>query len=107
MKPKEILFELVAKAEKMLLVRPEVGLTVDILLTEKYLVIYAHSKGSHWNIGGRHYKYFHDLTTGEFIPDGLLPSGSRSATILSKERFLVADYKRCQQIFLSRVKTVS
>lgn len=98
MTPKEVLLSVVGTATKMILSRPVAPYRVDLLLTENYLIIYTHSKGNHWNISGNHYRYWHDIKTGEFISEGHLPSGYSKERIIAKERFLVADYEMCKKL---------
>ena len=65
--PKERFLRLIQTASKFIVPVPSKGNTVDILQTKSYLILYSHSKGNHWNICGNHYKYFHDVYTGELI----------------------------------------
>lgn len=81
---------LAMKANKIVLATPSKGVTVDILLTDKYIIIYGHTKGNHWNIAGNHYKYYHDINTGEFVSDQNVEKHTKPTL---KERLLMADYK--------------
>lgn len=81
-------------AKKKIIVRPCKGHTVDLLLTDKYFIVYSHTKGNNYNISGNHWKYYHSNTTGEFIPDHELPVAAFSERTILKERILVADYNR-------------
>lgn len=45
------------------------GETVELLQTSTKLVFYSHTRGNHWNIGGNHWYYSHDVNTGEYIND--------------------------------------
>lgn len=82
----------------MLVSRPNKGQIADIIITDNYLILYYHTKGTHWNIGGTHYKYYHDINTGEFIPDQKLPVESYKEKVISKERFLVSDYSKIKSL---------
>lgn len=87
---KDRLKRLAIKAHKIVLATPSKGVTVDLLLTDKYIIVYGHTKGNHWNISGNHYKYYHDINTGEFISD---QNVEKHAKPTLKERLLMADYK--------------
>lgn len=65
--PIDRLSRLAKTASKMLISIPTKGYTVDVVQGDNYLVVYSHSKGNHWNISGNHYKYYHDVNTGEFL----------------------------------------
>lgn len=84
------------KANKIILAIPSKGVTVDLLITDRYIIVYGHAKGNHWNVFGNHYKYYHDVNTGEFIPDHNVINHEKPKL---KERFLMPDYK---QIMASR-----
>jgi len=94
--PLQMLKRLCRTANKMILSKPVQGTTIDILLTDKYIVCYSHTKGNHWNISGNHYRYYHDIDTGEFIPEHETDPAHRKP--LLKERLLVADFKELQKI---------
>jgi hypothetical protein len=80
---------LFATSTKIILPAPTKGVIVDILLTDKYIILYSHSRGNHWNVFGNHYKYYHDIDTGELIPDQLIQPYDK----FLKARLLMADYK--------------
>jgi hypothetical protein len=79
---------------KRLTSKPSKGYTTDLLLTENYFVYYVHSKGNHYNVFGNHHKYFHDVNTGEFIPDSQLPASAFAEKTIIKERVIIADWNR-------------
>ncbi len=90
--------EKIKTASKFIIVEP--GGTypkkqVDLLLTEKYFIVYSHTRASSYNIGGSHYYYLHDLN-GEFVESC---NGLGGMKILSKERLLKADFKRLSQYY--------
>lgn len=64
---------------------------VDLLVTEKYFIVYSHTKGTHWNISGNHHRYFHDINTGEFICGD--PPFNKNDVLL-KQQITVKDYNR-------------
>lgn len=80
---------LAINANKIILAAPSKGVTVNLLLTDKYIIVYARTKGNHWNIFGNHSKYYHDINTGEFIPDHNV---QKHETPKLKERLLMPDY---------------
>lgn len=77
---------------KMIFSKPTTGLTVELLLTESYLICYSHTKGNHWNISGNHYKYYHDMVTGEFVSEYT----AKKEPVLLKQRLLKADYLKIE-----------
>lgn len=72
--------------------KPHKGYTTDLLLTDNYFVYYQHSKGNYYNVFGNHYKYYHDVNTGEFISEGELPASAFKEKTLIKERVIIADW---------------
>lgn len=86
--PSEMFKMLLPKVNKAIIITPTQGQTVDLLLTENYFIVYAHTKGNHWNVWGNHYKYFHDINTGEFIPDSHLPISAFKEKTIIKERLV-------------------
>lgn len=94
-----ILERFINSGNKVFLSKPTTGVTVEILVTEQHLVIYSHTKGNHWNIGGNHYKYCNDINTGEYMPVFY----SNDKPIL-KQRLLMADYKRLSKIIQSKMQ---
>lgn len=90
--PIDIINRLVSVSEKMIISEPKQGLTVELLITDNYLVCYSHTKGNHWNIGGNHYKYYHDLNTGNYI--SVFDVNPEKENVYLKCRLLKADYKR-------------
>ena len=89
LQPKELLFELVKKAKKMIIPQPGEN-RVDIWVTDTSIILYSHRKGSKWNLGGSHWFYQHDKASGEFQQSY---NGTNEKPI-AKERLLVADYKK-------------
>lgn len=88
---------------KMILTKPTRGVTVDILLTDSYIIVYSHTKGSHSNIFGNHYRYYHNNNTGEFIPEHL----TTKEPVLLKQRLLMADFNKIEKnIIAQRSKAI-
>lgn len=96
--PLEVLTRLASIAKKIILSKPCKSYTVELLITDNYIIVYSHSKGNNWNICGNHYRYFHDLRTGEFLGD--------YSTIKEKphlkQRLLKADYIKLQNILVTK-----
>jgi len=65
----------------------------DIIRTESYLIVYSHTRGNHWNIGGNHYKMWYDINTGKKITEGIVKEKE-----ISKDRLLMKDYKEIMKI---------
>jgi hypothetical protein len=95
-KPSERFARLMKTATRVIISGKTKGYSVDLLQTEHYLVMYSHSKGNHWNIFGNHYKYYHDIDTGEFIPDNLVKYSSEPYLI--KQKMLKAELQQLQKI---------
>lgn len=72
--------------------------SIDILQTENYLIIHVHSRGSHWNLGGNSYKYYHSILSGLFIPDEKLPLQAWKESIINKSKFTIKNYNECVKI---------
>lgn len=64
----------------------------DVIQTENYLIVYNHSRGNHWNMGGNHYKMYHDIKTGK---QTLLQPNEKE---ISKDRMLMKDYRTIMEI---------
>lgn len=64
----------------------------DIIRTENHLIVYNHSRGSHWNMGGNHYKMYHDINTGKQVPTQPVEKE------ISKNRLLMKDYREIMKI---------
>lgn len=91
--PTQRLTRLCKTSSKVVISKPTKGVTVDVLQTNSYLIVYSHTRGNHWNISGNHYKYYHDINTGEYIPEHLC---KQEKTIL-KSRLLMADFRAIKQ----------
>jgi hypothetical protein len=92
--PIERFTRLAATASKVIVSVPTKGYTVDVLQTESYLVMYSHSKGNHYNVFGNHYRYYHDVNTGEYIREDL----TKNEKVEWKQRLLKAVAQKIQQI---------
>lgn len=95
---------LLKTANKVIIPLPTKGVTVDILLTDNYIILYSHTRGNHWNIFGNHYKYYHDINTGELIPDNSVQQPQKT---LLKERLLMADYKEIEKERMAKFNPAS
>lgn len=92
--------ERLAKTANMILISvPRKGYTVDVLQTEFYLIVYSHSKGNHWNVWGDHYKFYHDVNTGEYLG---LDTAFKDEKIEWKERLLKARAIKIRKIIDER-----
>lgn len=99
--PTERFVRLAATANKFIASRPTTGVTVEVLRTENYLIVYSHTKGNHWNISGNHYYYSHNASTGEFIPE----HECKKEPTLLKSRLLKADYQKLVSIYKAKSKS--
>lgn len=87
-------FKRLAKtANKISLLAPTKGTTVELLLTDKYIIVYAHTKGNHWNICGNHYRLYHNAETGEYVSEP-----TEGNKYILKERLLMKDYNELTRI---------
>lgn len=93
--PIDILEAMIRTGNKVILSKPGKGYTVEILLTDTYLIVYSHSKGNHWNISGNHYKYYHSREKQKFVPDKEVYIPGK---VLLKQRMLLPDFKRLAHI---------
>lgn len=80
-------FKRISVTAKKVLIPRISGNQVHVLMTESYIIFYSHTPGNHYNICGNHYKYYHDINTGEFIPEHLC---NAKESIIMKERLLKA-----------------
>lgn len=88
--PFDIIYRLCLTADKIIISKPGQGTTVDLLLSESYICNYSHTKGSHWNLGGNHHKYYHDINTGNYLNSDTV----KQEPVFIKQRLLMADYKK-------------
>jgi hypothetical protein len=100
---KDRFFRLCKTSEKVIFSKPGNGYTVALLLTNNYLIIYSHSKGNNYNVWGNHFKYYHDINTGEFITEDNVNLENEKQIFL-KERLLIADHKKYLSIIKNKNK---
>jgi hypothetical protein len=93
-------------AGKFIMEIPTTGHMVDLLVTDKHYIVYSHRPGSHWNIGGSHYYYFHDITTGEFQPMQQHGENRRNIPLL-KEKIRKATAEKFVKILKDRYNVKS
>lgn len=96
--PSQRFARLIPNAKKVVISNKTQGYSVDLLQTEKYLIVYSHSKGNHWNISGNHFKYYHDINTGEYIPEQIVEN--RNDKILIKQKMLKAELQALNSLVI-------
>lgn len=95
--PLQRLTRLAETAVKMVIVHKAKGHSVDLWQTDLFIILYSHSKGSRWNIGGNHSFYAHDINTGEFVASANSFTGKGHI----KQKLKVADIANLESVYLT------
>jgi len=85
---------LIAAAEKVVIPSFDRAFRVYFEMTSSYLIFYSHKPGNYYNLSGRHYRYYHDGVTGNFIAEEY----TKREEVIFQQRILKADLLQLQAI---------